>query len=143
MGASYDNMHWTEYAELYCRELGLCAKHEGGEGWGGNNQDPCKVEQIARYYLDHPLHSRVGREMILYCLLTSSDVRLEQGPMSPSEEMALYDAIMRAIGDLYDRDVVAFYWEAVPDAHGESPLSLWIKKHFPGWTPPPSIWSTM
>jgi hypothetical protein len=111
--------------------------------WGGNNQDPARIADLANYYLQHIAHSRVGREMILYCLYDSADARLSGGSLSAFEEQVLKDATRRAMADVYDRDVVSYYWEPVADPHGESPLSLWIKQNFPNWEPPPSIWSTV
>jgi hypothetical protein len=142
--ASQDSldMSWPWYAALYCRELGLCNTSEGGEGWGANNHDPGRVKDIARYYLEHRGHSRVGREMLLCCLYDSSRAKLRRSPLSPEEDQVLIEATRVAMSNVYDRDVVGWYWEEVPDPQGECPLLLWIKEHFPGWTPPPSIWST-
>lgn len=138
---SMDN-HWTWYAALYCRELGLCNDTQGGEGWGANNQNPARVADLATYYLRHSEHSRVGKEMILCCMYDSARTALAIGPLSASQDQVLRDATRRAMADVYDRDVVSWYWERVADPQGECHLSLWIKHAFPDWEPPPSIWSS-
>lgn len=135
--------HWTWYAALYCRDLGLCDESEGGEGWGANNQDPGRVGDLASYYLKHAAHSRVGREMLLCCMYDSARTKMSagEGALSSVEERVLREATQCAMADLYDRDVVGWYWEEVADPHGECVVSLWIKRNFPDWEPPRSVWS--
>lgn len=136
MGKQEHNYIW--YEERFCRDLGLC-KHAGG-GWGAVNHDIAKVEKIAQYYLDHPEYCRVGREMLLECLLISFENRLISAHLSQEAQDLVRLAMGRALNDQYDRDALRPYWETPDLPQDPNPLGGWMHEQFPDFVLPPSVW---
>lgn len=130
------DLPYTWYEDLYTRDLGLeCL------GDGRFNRDASKVDLIARYYLAHPEHNRVGREMLAEAMLDSLAELLEAGPATEAINQIAHEAVARMIADVYDRDQVRCYWNLEDPPGTLVPLAVWLNRHFPGWVPPPSIWS--
>lgn len=124
---------------LFCRDSGLCTRAE--QDWGSANADPVRISQVAEYYLAHPEYSRVGREMLIECVLESASERMRAAALSPHEVMLLHRAVERAIRDTYDPDVVTIYWEVIDRPGDPNPLYWWIREHFHDWRPSLSVWS--
>ncbi len=129
------DLPYTWYEDLYARDLGLeCL------GDGRFNRDAGKVELIARYYLAHPEHSRIGREMLAEAMLDSLHELLERGPAPEAIDQIAQEAVACMIADAYDRDHVRHYWNLEDPSGRRVPLAIWLNERFPGWVPPPSIW---
>ncbi len=132
---------YTWYEALFCRDLGMC--EPGDSHWGWANFDPKRIVELSTYFMEHPMYSFVGREMLLESIMTSAQRRLEIGPFHAAEEAALRRVTERAIADTYDRDVVRAIWIEVEEDGSVPPLTQWLKTQFPEWKPPHSIWRLM
>jgi hypothetical protein len=132
------------YQDLFCRDLGLCNRSE--QDWGWINFDSRRVGEFAEYYLSHAEYSRVGREMLVESLLSSFQELLTLRPQEVTQELddLMCRAVAMAIGDLYDRDSVALHWDGPDERKNRkypNPIDDWLHRRFPGWIPPPSVWS--
>ncbi len=134
---------WKWYAEKICRDMGICDFSHPGAAWGYEYCKQQRAAEIAVYYENHHMYPFDVRKMLLNCMYGSLECLLEVRSMSQSEEACLLSATRRAMADVYDRDVVSDYWEDDPGPHEELRVSLWIKRHFSDWRPPPSIWYIM